>query len=384
MESLSSIRFIDVIDMLLVAILIAVAIVWIRRTRASRIALGFVLLVGLYLLARVMGFAMLSGLFQGSLAVFLLMAVVIFQKELRRSFEGVVTWGLERRVRGDAYDLTDLLVECLTNLADRRIGALVVLPGAEPIEGRIEGGNELNGRLSRPLLYSIFDPHSPGHDGAVILEGDRVLKFSSHLPLSTNFKLLRSLGTRHSAALGLSEQTDALCLVVSEESGLMRGARNGRLFRIDVAADLKKTIQDHLALEEADKRERFMLLKLFRRHWLEALLSVALVLGIWWVVVAGSVSIEKTYELSIQIIGLPTDLVLDNVEPEKIVATFLGPRRAFQLSPTSSFGITIDTALAHLGRRTFTIRDQDVHRPSGVELLKLQPKKVRIYVRNAK
>jgi hypothetical protein len=208
-----------------------------------------------------------------------------------------------------------------------------------------------------------------------------VLKFSCHLPLSTNFRDLRGLGTRHSAALGLSEQTDALCLVVSEESGRMRAARDGRLYRIDAAADLKKTIQDHLALEDTDNREHFALLKLLRRYWLEALLSVALVMGIWWVVVAGSVPIEKTYELPVQVIGLPTDMVLDGVEPEKIDATFVGPRRAFQLNPTSSYGVTVDTALAHLGRRTFAVRDQDVRRPSGVELLKVEPAKVRIRVR---
>src|SRR6185437_5267675 len=94
------------------------------------------------------------------------------------------------------------------------------------------GGIELDGKLSAPVLTSIFDPHSPGHDGAVVLEGDRIRRFATHLPLSANFQQLGRTGTRHSAALGLSEVTDALSIVVSEEQGTIAVARNGRLTRI--------------------------------------------------------------------------------------------------------------------------------------------------------
>jgi DNA integrity scanning protein DisA with diadenylate cyclase activity len=180
METLSSIRFVDIVDILIVTALVTVAIVWIRRTRVDRIALIFILLAGLYIVARLAGLSLLSGLFEGSLALYVLVAVVIFQKELRRFFEGIAGWGLGRPSRSAKYDPTDLLVECLSTLSQRAIGALIVLPGGESIEGHVEGGIDLDGKLSRPLLYSIFDPNSVGHDGAVVVDGDRVTKFSVH------------------------------------------------------------------------------------------------------------------------------------------------------------------------------------------------------------
>jgi hypothetical protein len=256
-----------------------------------------------------------------------------------------------------------------------------VLPGKESIEGHVEGGVELDGKLSRPLLHSIFDPSSVGHDGAVVLEGDRISKFSVHLPLSTHFELLGERGTRHSAALGLSEQTDALCLVASEENGHITVAQDGRLYRVDTPADLKKAIADHLEHEVEDKRKPTAVLQLLRSYWIEALVSVGLVLGLWWVMVAGSVQIERTYNLPVRVVALPSDLVLVASEPGQVDVTLRGPRRTFQLSRSSSFRITVDAALARLGRRTFTIRAQDVQYPDGLELLEIQPSKIRLTIK---
>jgi uncharacterized protein (TIGR00159 family) len=382
MENLFTVRLVDLVDILLVTALVTVAIIWVRKTRAGRIALGLIILGGFYIVARLAGLSLLSGLFEGSLAIFVLIAVVIFQKELRRFFEGVAAWGLGGRSRRAQYNPSDLLVECLSTFSRRRIGALIVLPDKESIDGHVEGGVELDGKLSRPLLHSIFDPSSVGHDGAVVLEGDRVSRFAVHLPLSTNFELLGDRGTRHSAALGLCEQTDALCLVVSEENGYITAAQNGRLYRVDTSADLKKTIEDHLAHEGIASRRPFGAIQLIKRFWAEALVSVVLVLGIWWVMVAGSVQIERDYSLPVQVVAIPSGLTLVAAEPDHVDVTFRGPRRTFQLSRSRTFQITIDAALARLGRRTFAIRAQDVQYPDGLELLEIQPSKIRLKIQD--
>jgi uncharacterized protein (TIGR00159 family) len=384
METLSDIRFVDVVDVLIVTALVTVAIVWIRKTRIGRIAVMFILLASLYIVARMAGLSLLSGLFEGSFALLVLIAVVIFQKELRRFFEGIADWGLGRRSRTAEYNPADLLVECLSTFERSGIGALIVLPGKEPIDGHVDGGVELEGRLSRPLLYSIFDPHSVGHDGAVLLDGERVTKFSVHLPLSSNYNLLGDLGTRHSAALGLSEQTDALCLVVSEERRSITAAQNGNLYRIDSSADLKRTILDHLQQEARSKRLLWGALQMVRRYWIEALVSVGLVLGIWWVMIAGSVEIERSYGLPLRVVDLPPDLVLVDIEPDSVEVTFRGPKRAFQGASSRMFRITVDVALARLGRRSFTIRARDVVHPDGLELLDIRPSKVLIKVREGR
>src|SRR5262249_56151173 len=109
------------------------------------------------------------------------------------------------------------------------LGALFVLPRPEPIEGHVGGAIPLGGRISEPLLLSIFDASSPGHDGAVILRGSQLERFAVHLPLSVNRAALGAGGTRHAAALGLSERCDATCIVVSEERGTVSVARDGAI-----------------------------------------------------------------------------------------------------------------------------------------------------------
>ncbi len=163
--------------------------------------------------------------------------IVSFFEELRRTFRLV-----------DAIDI--LLVSVflyaalvwfqrtasrgvLIGMAASKTGALIVVKGKEPLERHLNGGVALTGRVSMPLLFSIFDSHTPGHDGAVIIEADRVTQFAAHLPISKNTAQIKGRGTRHSAAFGLSERSDALTIVASEERGFPQqfGRSIGREFR---------------------------------------------------------------------------------------------------------------------------------------------------------
>src|SRR4029077_8268814 len=113
------------------------------------------------------------------------------------------------------------------------MGGRVVGEAKNPRARELRGGMELGGKLSEPLLKSIFDPHSPGHDGAVIVENDRISRFAAHLPLSNDFGQLAHVGTRHGAALGRAELSDALCIVVSEDRATISLPREARLRKID-------------------------------------------------------------------------------------------------------------------------------------------------------
>ena len=116
-------------------------------------------------------------------------------------------------------------------MAKKRIGALIVLQGNDPLERHINGGTSLDGLVSEPLLESLFDPHSIGHDGAVIINGNRIAKFGCHLPLSINTSKYGNIGLRHTAALGLAERSDAICVVVSEEKGTISTGLSGNISR---------------------------------------------------------------------------------------------------------------------------------------------------------
>src|SRR5918996_2343736 len=212
-----TITFGEIIDVIFVAVLLYTAIVWARQTRAAFVVRGIIILGAIYIAARYLDLQMTAWIFQGFFAILLIIIVVIFQEELRQFFERIALWSLKSKSRRPlGAETVDILVRTMADFTKDRIGALIVIRGNDPLERHITGGIPLDGKLSEPLLKSIFDPHSPGHDGAVIVEGGQITRFAVHLPLSKDISQTAHVGTRHSAALGLAELCDALCLVVSE------------------------------------------------------------------------------------------------------------------------------------------------------------------------
>src|SRR3989304_3245879 len=161
----------DVVDILFVAVLLYTAIVWAQKTRAAFVVRGMFILAAVYILARQLELQLTAWIFQGFFAIFLIIIVVIFQEELRQIFERIAIWGLgTREARALRSESADILVRTVSDLAKDKIGALIVVQGKDPIARHIMGGIELEGKVSEPLVKSIFDPHSPGHDGAVLVE----------------------------------------------------------------------------------------------------------------------------------------------------------------------------------------------------------------------
>ncbi len=235
----------DILDMLLVGTLVYGIILWFKRTKAAFVALGLLLAVVVYTVAFVSGMYMTVRIFQGFFAVFIVAVIVIFQEEIRSMFERIAIWSLTGGVlkTSPTHRQVEILVSSLGDLARENIGALVVLRGLDPLDRHIEGGWELNGDLSEALIKSIFDSHSLGHDGAFIVEEGRVTRFGAQLPLSKDFSKITNLGTRHSAALGLSERCDAMCLVVSEETGRISVALRGDLVAVKDLEELQDGIE---------------------------------------------------------------------------------------------------------------------------------------------
>lgn len=379
MLSFDLVQFRDIVDVLLVTALVYFGLVSLRRTRAFLVAIGLVMLGAVYLGARALDLRLTSWVFQGFFALFIVIVVIIFQEELRQLFERVAVWSLRRgsRERPGGSEPADILVECLTDLARRRIGALVVLPGAQPIDRHVRGGIELDGKLTAPLLTSIFDPHSPGHDGAVVVEGDRIRRFATHLPLSSNFAQLGRTGTRHSAALGLSEVTDALSIVVSEEQGTIAVARDGRLTRIADTPMLRGALAQFLhAGTEAP--ERSPLRRLLFEHGLEKLAALAVVGALWVAFVPGSRPMDVTYRVPVNVVHLPDQLALEAVRPETVEVTLSGPRRAFYLFNPRRLEVIVDASLADAGRRTFPLLAENVRHPPELSLQTISPTLVRL------
>lgn len=379
LDSLLEIRFADAVDILLVTSLVYAGIIWIRRTQAGLVAGGIVILGGLYIAAQSIGLQLTAWLLQGFFAIFLIIIVVIFQEELRQLFERLALFSLRRNRRQKApAGINDILVEAMSDLARDRIGALVVLQGEQPLRRHVRGGIELGAKLSVPLLKSLFDPHSPGHDGAMIIENGRIALFAAHLPLSTDFQQLAGVGTRHSAALGLAELTDALCLVVSEERGRISVAKDGTLTTLRDANELARVLAAELAARQPERSFRRTLRQLLFENWFARLASLAVVLGLWLLFVPGSRPAEQVMKMPVEIINLPAGAVVESIEPREVQATLAGPQRAFALLTSRDLAVVVDASRARPGQRTFSIAEENLRHPPSMSVQNLQPRRVKV------
>jgi uncharacterized protein (TIGR00159 family) len=234
-----------------------------------------------YTLARIMGMYMTVWIFQGFFAVLIIAIVVIFQEELRHIFERIAVWSLRGGPNEESSPKeVEILVHSVANFARDKIGALIVLHGLDPLDRHIEGGWDLNGELSEAILESIFDSHSLGHDGAVLIEHGRVSRFGCLLPLSKDFAKMTNLGTRHTAALGLAERSDALALVVSEEKGTISIAERGKLAVIPDLRALERQIE-RFFLEKAPRPSQKSVADFFRHNTREKAIALGVSILMW-------------------------------------------------------------------------------------------------------
>ena len=224
----------DIFDILIVAVLIYYLIMLTRETRANEVMKGLVLLLVACAVFNAMGLTALSWVLNLILSNGTVVLVILFQPELRRMLEQLgrsakrehFQTGNEENLR-----IIDEITQCLTNLARRRVGALIVFERRTGLKEVLETGTLLDSVISAPLLENIFEPNTPIHDGAVIISGERIKAGACVLTLSESNAITRDLGTRHRAAIGVSETTDAIVFIVSEETGIISMARGGKLIR---------------------------------------------------------------------------------------------------------------------------------------------------------
>jgi len=366
-----------------VSIVTVTVFVLLRTFRSSRARLALVgmSVVGLVdLAARQIGLPLTAWFFQGLFLVSAVVLVLSFQDDLKRFFERLAVLGLGRRRAPPEEGPLEVVVRATFDLAAARRGALIVLPGRDPLDTHLEGGFPLEGSLSEPLLLSLFDPHSPGHDGAAVVDSGRVRRFAVHLPMSSDFAQLGLRGTRHAAALGLSEQSDALCIAVSEERGTVCVARAGSLKEADGPDALRRLLRAFV--DEARPRppalpsRKRVLARL--REWA---LALAVAAGLWLLVVPGSEMSEATLNVPVGVGNLPAGYALEAVTPASVTVTVTGVRRRLFVLQPADVTVSVDALLAQLGRRTFELTPQSVRAPRGVTVMLVQPDRVMLDLR---
>ncbi len=366
----------DFFDILIIAAFLYFFIVLFLRMRSTPIFLGLAVLVLTYGFAILFNLPMTKTLFSYFFSVLLFVLIIIFQKELRRFFQMLGVLGIKTRLKSSYEGLVKSVSAAAETMAFAKTGALIVISGTEAVERYSEGGFLLNGVISEALLLSIFDKNSAGHDGAVIIENGRVRKFAAHLPLADNPDRTRRFGTRHRAALGITDRTDALCVVVSEEKGIISLARDGELRRMADAEELSRAITRFYE-EKFPEKKLATWKKWGVKNFLPILLSACLSVVLWSFFNYQSLSVQKTFLAPIEFRGVSEEHLVEGLSESKILVILSGYQRDFKIFDDKSLSVVLDMGGMKTGNQTLLLKKEFVKKPDDLSVVSISPATLR-------
>ena len=367
---LTGMRWQDIADIIINSYILFRLYVLFRGTYVLRVLIGLALLWFFQRMAVTLELIVTSWLMQGVIAVAAFIIIVVFRNEIRsvlqaKNFKSIF-WGIPQKTSADSLDI---IAETVFELAQNKIGALIVLPGKEDLEEFIQKGLPWQGTISREMILSIFWPDNPVHDGAVVIQDDRILNVGSILPLSKRKDLPSAYGTRHRAALGLSEHTDALVVVVSEESGKVVVAKGSRARTIDRKSRLKQQLLEHTGLVVRGLYYR-------RKETLEitaaALASITLIAGMWFSVSRGLDTL-MTLEVPVEYMNRDPAKEIVTASVNTVNLNLAGSGSLLRSIQPEQARVTIDLAKAVMGKNSFTITRENIQFPPGVILKEVRP-----------
>ena len=264
MKFVSTIQWYDILDIIVVALVFYYCIKLCTRTRAIHLVRGFVFLGLVYFIVSALNMSTSSFLFSRLFSDIVLVIVLLFQPEFRHAIESFGRGDFAKfnlfssyssLMREETQQSISALVKAVMTMSDGKVGALIVLEGTSPLGEIIATGSEIDAKISEPIVENIFYPKSPLHDGAMVIRNNRITAAGCILPLTQN-ELSRELGTRHRAAVGMSEVSDALVIVVSEETGAVSAAQNATLKRGLASGELLELLNAFLFSDEEKSVKR--------------------------------------------------------------------------------------------------------------------------------
>lgn len=266
MKLISSVGIADIIDITVVALVIYYAVKLVRQTRAFQLVKGVVYMGIIYLIVSAFNMSASSFLFSQLFRNIVIVMILLFQPEIRHAMESVGRGGFKKfgsifirngDYTGEEYKTSaSNISKAAVNMSDKKIGALIVIEGKTLLGEIISTGSEVDSNITSPMIENIFFPKAPLHDGAMIIRNNRIHSAGCILPLTQN-EVSFELGTRHRAAIGMSEHSDALVIVVSEETGAISVAHKGTLERNVTSGELLETLNAFLVPDEGEKNKSF-------------------------------------------------------------------------------------------------------------------------------
>ena len=376
-------RWRDMIDIACMAFVVYQAYIRFRGTQAARIGVGLVVLGLFYFLASLAGLFLTTWVLGGIWAAAFILVVVVFQAEIRQILEQVnpvlSTPKIFRRTSAEARvaDFLVTLADTCFSLAKKRRGAILVFERNDPVESLLRSqGVLIDATVSDLLLENLFTPSSPLHDGAVYLRAGRVCRAGCILPLSESRSLPYTYGTRHRAALGITERSDALAVVVSEERGAVSVVDRGGMVTLPGSSELLTWLNSRLS-GTRKRRVRWRwrdMLETNIRPKLGALAAVCIL----WLILVGPQNTEVGFAVPVVYYNIPGNLDMTGKNTQEVYLRVRGSRELLALLDPRGLRAQVDLSSAQAGRSRFPLTAHDVNVPLGLQVAGLDPSSVSV------
>ena len=383
---IADLRFQDAVDILFMSVVAYYLYLWFRGTKAFKALVGLVVLGIAFTMAKAWGLFLTTWVFQIFWQVLVILLIILFQSEIRQVLERVNPMKALGFRRGpDPDEWVPSFSSGVLALASHMIGAIIIIERIDRVDEWVSGGYPLNGTPGPELLKSVFQKDSPLHDGAMVIRGGQVVMVSCYLPLSAAEGLPNEWGTRHRAAMGLSERCDAWVVIVSEERGEVSLARNGQVTRVENREMLYRFILEAIAPASPIKRTWSSRIHSFLTHrWHMKLGSFALVCLVW-LMLAGQQDYQVSLHIPLEIKNVPAGMeVVKPLRPE-VEITFRGLRKDASTLSEKNIQAEVDLSRAHRGNMFYNItRNQIILPNERVQVVKIEPARMEFDIRVVK
>lgn len=376
-DLLNLFRWQDGLDILILTYIFYHLYLWLRKKKALRMILAILALPLFYIFARWIDLPLSVWGLQNLWPVILIVLVVIFQEEIREVLGNVSLpsffFGRSEKLTSKAMDK---IVEATFQMADKKIGGLIVLQKGDDLDEFIHEKTPVNAEINEDLLVSIFNPQSPLHDGAVIISGDRIRHAAALLPLSKSTSFPKEWGTRHRAGVGITEISDAECIIISEERGEVLLACQGTLQKKEGREDLKQGLVYVAPVPEAKDGEKVRSKKLFEDLPKKALFLFLVCL--LWVFVIGVRQGEIGFNIPIEYYSVPQNLVIAGEPLKEVNVRLKGSQRLLSSIKPDQIRVRVDLFNAHRGVNQISLSETNVNTGPGISVTNFYPRNIKL------
>ncbi len=374
-DLIANIRFQDLLDIAFLTVVAYHLYLWFQGTKALKALLGLMALGVTFTFAQTWGLFLTTWMFQILWQVFIILLIILFQPEIRQVLERVnpfPRFGAQNGKTGATWEKR--FAEACFTLARRRIGALVILERGDRVQELVTGGIPVQGDPSKELLVSLFNKESPLHDGAVLIRSRQVTAAACYLPLSTTEGLPQHWGTRHRAALGLTERCDAWVLVVSEERGEVSLAREKEMTPIFNVEDLSGLLREIAAPSRPKETVWWKRIGSITLHRWPLKLGTFSAVGLVWLLLAGQQDFETTVQVPVEMANIPQKIAVEEPSKPIIRVTARGLRKDSSTINPKDVHVKLDLSRVGPGKRRFRIsRDQITLTNERVDIVRIEP-----------